>query len=273
MQKRTPAIATLAALVVLAGCARDAASPERRAGQRRAGSTTTTLIASNDPVAATTTPSTAGLATVPVGPSRTPVNEAPPAVVLTAFGDSIPVFSTATSTEFDRNEPRFSLPAKNFYGSPTTLLVKARPNTRYEVYLPGRPNGATGFVRHQDIRRATTTMRVVVERRARRLTLFDGKASLATGAAAVGGGRTPTPIGVFFVTDVFTPKQPSPYGAAALAISAHVPGSDGADHEHQLGIYGSADQRSDTRGSIRVPDQLARELQRVPLGTPVEIRA
>ena len=95
---------------------------------------------------------------------------------------------------------------------------------------------------------------------------------------AIGSARTPTPSGLFYVTDRILTGQPDgAFGPAALGLSGHsdvitrFAGADGV-----LGIHGTSEQwsvgRSVSHGCVRMrnADSLAL-LRTVPVGTPVVI--
>ena len=96
----------------------------------------------------------------------------------------------------------------------------------------------------------------------------------------IGGPRTPTPTGRFSVTDRLVVKDPSsPYGCCVLALTGHQtrlpPGWPGGD---RLAVHANRDPA--TLGEARSfgclrgdPGQVRWLVDRVPLGTPVFIRA
>src|SRR5207302_119643 len=63
--------------------------------------------------------------------------------------------------------------ARTALGAVRTLLVTAtRSDGWLQVQLPVRPNGTRGWVKESSVTTSTTAMRVVVDRRARTLTLL-----------------------------------------------------------------------------------------------------
>ena len=107
---------------------------------------------------------------------------------------------------------RFEL--RNANGAATVFGVLAarvdrscRP-TDYEVQLPIRPNGSTGWVRAADVHVRSVRTRIRVDLSKRRITLFrDGRAILVT-TAAVGAPSTPTPTGHFYVNQRLLTAEP-----------------------------------------------------------------
>jgi lipoprotein-anchoring transpeptidase ErfK/SrfK len=146
-----------------------------------------------------------------------------------------------------------------------------------QVALPVRPNGRTAWVAARDLRLEPVPLRVTVDLGQRRLRLLRGTAVVADTRVAVGSARYPTPTGRFYVTDRVRPPTPGgPYGAFALGLSAHSPTlTDFAGGDGQVAVHGTNDPgsigRAVSHGCVRVPDDVARLLARVPLGTPVTI--
>jgi lipoprotein-anchoring transpeptidase ErfK/SrfK len=147
-----------------------------------------------------------------------------------------------------------------------------------EVVLPGRPNGATGWVRATDVEVRELDVEVEVDLTSRELrVLQDGEVVLTT-EVAIGEDDHPTPTGRFFVTDKLDTEDPDgAYGPYAIGLSGRsevlteFAGGDG-----QIGIHGTNDPASIGRavsfGCVRVPNAVVRELVTLlPLGTPVVI--
>ena len=147
-----------------------------------------------------------------------------------------------------------------------------------EVLLPGRPTGATGWVRADGVELRTVDLEVRVDLAERRLVLLEeGEVVLET-AVAVGAPDAPTPTGRFSLTDKIASADPDgAYGPFALGLSARSEvfsefgGGDG-----QIAIHGTDDPGSIgqavSHGCVRVPDDVVRVLnERLPLGTPVVI--
>ncbi|HEU4976460.1 MAG TPA: L,D-transpeptidase [Baekduia sp.] len=160
----------------------------------------------------------------------------------------------------------------------TFLVVRRRPGW-VRVALPTRPNGAEGWLRRRAVRLTTTRLSLVVDRRAHRLVLRDGRRQVLHATIGVGRAVSPTPRGRYFVTDVIRTDDPAGFfGPYALGLSAHsqvYTSFDGGDG--QVGIHGT--NRPDllghdvSHGCIRVRNAVIRRLaHRLPLGTPVVIR-
>src|SRR5262249_15502276 len=88
------------------------------------------------------------------------------------------------------------------FGSPLTLLVLGSEGPSLQVVLPVRPNGAVGWVRATDVELTSIDDRIDIDLTARMLTWTRAGAPLMQHAVAVGAPSSPTPVGLFFVTDV-----------------------------------------------------------------------
>ncbi len=88
------------------------------------------------------------------------------------------------------------------------------------VMLPGRPNGASGWIAQQGTRNAVTPWHLVVSLATRRVTVYRDGRVIRTFGAVVGKPSTPTPGGSFFVEETLQMSAGEPGGPFALALSA-----------------------------------------------------
>jgi lipoprotein-anchoring transpeptidase ErfK/SrfK len=165
------------------------------------------------------------------------------------------------------------------YGARRSFLVKRIQGDWYQVYLPMRPNGVTGWIRARDVKLRLNPYRVEVDLSSNRLRVFEGAKKLMDEAVAAGTGGTPTPKGLFYTTILVKPPDPGgAYGPFAYGLSAYSEvlfsfgGGDG-----QVAIHGTNDPSSIgndvSHGCIRMNNEAIRKLATfLPLGTPVEIR-
>jgi lipoprotein-anchoring transpeptidase ErfK/SrfK len=164
-------------------------------------------------------------------------------------------------------------------GTPRTFLVRRMTRKWVRVYLPTRPNGSQGWVRRRSVRTYTNGYRLVVRLHAHRLNLWRGTKLLASYPVAVGAAHTPTPRGLFFITELLKPYDPNgAYGPYSFGLSAHsnvlqtFAGGDGRVGLHgtnEPGLIGS----SISHGCIRLRNAAVRRLAHIlPLGTPVLVR-
>ena len=168
------------------------------------------------------------------------------------------------------------------YG-PLVFLVKWSGKrwtaTRWvHVYLPQRPNGATGWVRARDVTLLRDAYRVTVDLSSHRLVVERNAQPIVRVRIGVGSAVTPTPTGTYYLVELL--KQPDPagaYGPYAFGTSAYSPvlttfgGGPG-----QIGIHGtnepSAIGTDVSHGCIRLANRdIVRLAHTLPLGTPVRI--
>lgn len=287
----------MALTLALAGCGDGEAEPSSSVAAPAASSTPTpTLVAPSPPpaVAISPAPSTPPApatpapapAPVPVEPAASvePVEPAaPPApaapvelpagdsYVLTAVVDEVEVHDApGGEVQHELSNPRDT-------GAPLTFLLADDPGRGwYEVWVPVRPNGTTGFVRAQDVTLARVAYRLVMSTADNELTVYEGGEVLRSMPAASGTGDTPTPLGLFYLTELLEPTN-SGYGPFAYGLSgfSEVLDSFGGG-PGQIGLHGTDDAgsvgRAVSHGCIRLSDEDITYLaDLLPLGTPVQI--
>jgi hypothetical protein len=147
----------------------------------------------------------------------------------------------------------------------------------YRLSLPGRPNGARGWVRADAADVKPVLNRVVVRLAARRIEVrrTTGGRLLLRSVVAIGRPGAETPLGRgFYVESAFVPSDPF-FGTVALETSAFSRLTDWPD-EGVVGIHGTDRPellgQAVSHGCIRVPNEVARRLRRLaPLGTPIDV--
>lgn len=171
---------------------------------------------------------------------------------------------------FVNDDPK--LPVKQVF------LVKQKVDDWYEVYLPVRPNGTTGWVRGRDVTISQSAYRIVVELSAHRITVYNGESIFLRESVAVGKPSTPTPPGQYYTRVLLKAPDPNTvYGPYAYPLSGHsnvLTSFNGGDGE--LGIHGNDNEaalgQSVTAGCVRMSnDSITRLAPLIPLGSPVEI--
>jgi lipoprotein-anchoring transpeptidase ErfK/SrfK len=166
------------------------------------------------------------------------------------------------------------------FGSERVLAVTGRRAGWLRVIVSERANGQHGWIRARAARLGATDISIKVDRSARRGELRRGAKVLRRFRLAVGRPGNETPLGRFAVTDRLRTSSPdSPYGCCALALSGHqtklVPGWPGGD---RLAIHGTTNEETvgveASLGCMRAyRADIKALMRRVPLGTPVFIRA
>ena len=152
-------------------------------------------------------------------------------------------------------------------GNPGRLWLK--------LNLPIRPFGQTGWVPEESVDVRPTEKRVVVDRSARRLTVYRGSRRIFSARVAVGRPDRKTPLGNFYVAAKYVPPQNSMVSGYALELSAPaglpdflkggVVGIHGTPATYSIG-------KSASNGCVRVTNATVFRLRQiVPLGTPVRV--
>lgn len=158
------------------------------------------------------------------------------------------------------------------------LRAKSGKPTWYRISVPGRPNGRTGWVRAAALELHPVKKRLIVYRGARRFEFWNGARLLRSGKVAVGKPGAETPLGLFYVTDRFSPAIDPDWailGAYAFETSAYskltdwpgggIVGVHGTPWPELLG-------QAVSHGCVRLDNRDVTWLRgRMPLGTPVKI--
>jgi lipoprotein-anchoring transpeptidase ErfK/SrfK len=174
--------------------------------------------------------------------------------------------------------PRAKRPFLTLRDGPIAFLVKRRARGWEDVYLPMRPNGATGWVRDRALDLALDPYLVVVSLSTHTLTVWKGAHVVRRERAGVGRSVTGTPTGMYYLVHLFKQPDPGgPYGPYAFALSAFstVLYSFGGG-PGQIGLHGTNEPSKlgtdVSHGCIRISNAGIVALARLlPLGTPVQI--
>jgi lipoprotein-anchoring transpeptidase ErfK/SrfK len=168
------------------------------------------------------------------------------------------------------------------FGSPTTMTVAARHGDWVGVTSTDLPNGKLGWVKAKkgEFDRGRTRMAIRIDLSRRRLQLVAGKRVVRTAVVGIGRPGSATPTGRFSITDKLAgSRYGAYYGCCILALSGHQTntpaGWRGGD---RLAIHGTNDPSSigvpSSAGCLHADaEDLKALMRRVPLGTPVFIRA
>jgi lipoprotein-anchoring transpeptidase ErfK/SrfK len=210
-----------------------------------------------------------------------------PSMVAQAESESIQVYddpTIATATGRFDGGAITAAQATSAPGIPIVFLVKgdAQQDGRYEVYLPVRPNGSTGWVDAEDVTISSVSFRIKVAIAEHRLRVYDGEEVVLDEPIGVGKADTPSPGGVYYLKELLQPPdQTGPYGTYAYGLSGFsnellsFNGGEGV-----IGIHGTNNPGSIgsdvSSGCIRLNNEVINRMVdeiRLPLGTPVEIDA
>jgi lipoprotein-anchoring transpeptidase ErfK/SrfK len=193
--------------------------------------------------------------------------------------------SHGVHTEPEAGSPQTTVlpPRTPITGEQTTLpvtgaLTGANGARWLQVMLPGRPNSSTGWIAQQGTRKLLTPWHLVVDLRARRVSVYRDGHAVRSFRAVVGKPSTPTPTGQFFVQETLAMSAAAPGGPFALALSARSdalqefeggPGQIAVHGRDNLGgTLGSAESHGCVRLSTASIDWLA---GRIAPGVPVSI--
>jgi lipoprotein-anchoring transpeptidase ErfK/SrfK len=266
LEMRRVALPVLLCLASAACGVADANQPAGTVTSTTTVVTTTTTPSTTTTVAPTTTEAEVlDVASLPGGSS----------LVLGAR-EAVEVFAGPNGSEMIR-----TLEPTTILGTTTVLMVVEGPNEGWaRVLLPGRPNGAEGWVRTDEMVAFVVEGRVVIDLSDRTLSYLVGDTEIIATTVGVGSETHPTPTGKFFVTDSVAMADPtSPWGPHALGLSARSDtvteynGGDGI-----IGIHGTNNPwsigRAMSLGCLRVANDVITRLHEVvAIGTPVVIRA
>ncbi|MEY2469599.1 MAG: hypothetical protein QOF21_2297 [Actinomycetota bacterium] len=164
-------------------------------------------------------------------------------------------------------------------GAPRVLPIIQESGDWLQVLLPIRPNSSMGWVRRADVDVSSVSHRIVIERAAHRIQVFNSDALVTEESVAVGRSSTPTPTGQFFTVELLQPSNPGgAYGPYAFTLSGYsdVYQTFGSG-DGSVGLHGTNESssigRDASHGCVRVRNELIRYLASVlPIGTPVFIR-
>lgn len=165
---------------------------------------------------------------------------------------------------------------KTDFGSPLILAVAARRGNWLAVRTPALPNGRVGWIRASSGVVSEVHMSINVDLAARMLTLRKSGAVVTRMRVAIGAPGSPTPVGVFAVTDKLAgPPFGAAYGCCVLALSAHqpLPPRGWRPDDYRVAIHGGGGfGAAVTAGCLHAREASLRYLMaHVPLGTPVTI--
>lgn len=177
---------------------------------------------------------------------------------------------------------RMRLSNKTEHGQPQTFLVVKEllvdDATWYEVMLPVRPNGSTGWVRGSDVRVSGLAYAVQVSLTGKQLEVFRQGQLVSSYPVGIGRERYPTPGGTFYMMELLRPPDPKgPYGTRTYVLngfSAVLKTFNGG--AGSLGIHGTNEPGTVgadvSHGCIRMNNADIEAVAAIlPLGTPVRI--
>jgi hypothetical protein len=186
-----------------------------------------------------------------------------------------------TWDELGPKDPDYVFDTRNADGGHSPMLIAdatidERDRAWFEVYLPIRPNGSTGWVSEDDVRLQERHERIEVDLSKRTLEHYRDDELVDRFEVGVGTDQYPTGTGTFYVwarVPFANPNQS--YGIFALGLSGFSPVLSDWPGEGRMAIHGTpyASNRGQavSHGCVRVYNPDMETLTGVPLGTPVII--
>ncbi len=199
----------------------------------------------------------------------------PVTMVARVKAPATPVFNASTGTVSAAAVVSSPNPAQQTVHLRVVRIVGARA----EVMLAQRPNGVTAWMDLRDVDLVRDPFRIVVDRRAHTVKVYDAGVEVFSTTAGVGKADTPTPVGRFFVSETWKLANPGgAYGPYALGLSAFSevllqfgggPGQVAIHGTNAPGVLGT----DVSHGCIRISNAAVTRLieMDLPLGTPVDI--
>lgn len=150
------------------------------------------------------------------------------------------------------------------------------------VLLPMRPNGATGWVRRDDVALVKITHRVVVDISSRTATVYKFGRQIKRIRVVVGAPRTPTPLGQFAISEHLRQSGSGSFVGSSITLitgfsNVHY-SFDGGPGRVAMHGRGGASMRdplgsAKSNGCIRMNNSDANWIaSKLPIGTPLLIR-
>jgi lipoprotein-anchoring transpeptidase ErfK/SrfK len=210
-----------------------------------------------------------------LGPHRAAAANAPQykSIVATVKTSKVQVYSEPRS-----DKKLELLDSPNLDGAKVVFLVKSLKGPWLHVYLPTRPNGSTGWIKKKTVKLTGHSYHVLINLDKHILKAWDGKTKILRTQIGVGRAVTPTPVGLYYITELL--KQPDPngtYGPYAFGLSAHSDVlNEFAGRDGVLGIHGTNFPQgigtNVSHGCIRLHNKAIIKLAHtLPVGTPVRI--
>ncbi len=174
-------------------------------------------------------------------------------------------------------EVGWNLTVPTEFGGLRHFLVVGQAGDWLQVQVPVRPNGTTGWIQRSAVKVSGINHRVQVDISDRSVIVWEnGKVVLDT-TGAVGRESAPTPLGSFYIRDIFEWNPESVYGPWVLALSSYSETIDQINGgDAVVAIHGTNDPWSlgnaVSLGCIRLDNDMVTQLAHlVGPGTPIEI--
>ncbi len=215
-------------------------------------------------------------ATTTVTPTTAP-GIRPGDIIATVKGDSIGIYAAPGDPS-----PSSTLSKWSAFFSPRTLLAVDTTGIGdvqwLKVDLPLNPNGQTGWIRAADVTVTSTDYAIHVFLDERILEYWEGDVMLLSVPVVVGADATPTPTGMFYVTDPLPfANANGVYGSYALGLSGFSNTLDSFNGgPPQLALHGTNNPTllgtAASHGCVRIRNDIINQIAQTAVpGTPVYI--
>ncbi|HYR63520.1 MAG TPA: L,D-transpeptidase [Actinomycetota bacterium] len=211
-------------------------------------------------------------AAAPAAPPPPPADAPTTSLIADAIGSSVPVYANPSGGPVVNR-----VSGSNVLGQREAFLVTDSSVAGwYQVELPVKPNGTTGWIQASRVTTRTSPYLIRVHQSQFKLDLYNNGQLQQSFTVAVGAPSTPTPDGNFFVW-ASQDWNSAPYAVGIFALSGFSPVLDNWPGGGRTGIHGWQDTSilgsRASHGCVRMgPGDFAKLLHTVPLGTPVEIQ-
>ena len=223
------------------------------------------------PVLALLSPPQAQQAPAPPAPPPPPPTDAPASTTVADAVGPVTVFDSPDGSVMAHVD------AVNSQGQPEAFAVIGQQAGWYQVELPIKPDGSTGWVRSSNVTTRSDPYYIRVHQGQFTLDLYKDGNLEHEFKVAVGAPATPTPTGNYFVWASQAWNQ-YPYAVGIFALSAFSPVLVNWPGGGRTGIHGWQDTsvlgKRASNGCVRMAgSDFQILLNEVPLGTPVELLA
>jgi hypothetical protein len=150
-------------------------------------------------------------------------------------------------------------------------------NEWLKVRLPMRPNGRTGWVPRSALSELSVVHKLIdVDKRRRRVTVYDKGKVVLRARVGIGKAGTPTPSGTFYIREKFRVRGAPIYGTHAIGTSAYAPTLSDWPGGGVVGLHGTNQPQlipgRPSHGCIRLKNRdIARLYRLASRGTPIRI--
>lgn len=221
--------------------------------------------------APTASPTSTPTASTPAAEAAPPVPIPTTSTVATASGTLV----VARAQPNAKAKVVANISPHNLIGQETPFLVLDSQPGWYQVQLPVRPNGATGWVNASQVTTSVVSDFLLVSLSTYRLDHYVSGKRVDSFPVGIGLPQTPTPTGTYYVWAI-QDAPGAPYDPVIFALSAFSPTLLNWPLGGIIGVHGWQDPGVEgqkvSNGCVRMhPDDATKLEKNLPLGTPIQI--